>query len=370
MSPVWAPLASMAQSCAPTATVEPLQRSAAAAISVAGGQTSISARPAPPCLTASRIAAISARLARKPFIFQFPATSGFGRVVMAGRIAEAPQPAYCGRGRCPDPPFPLVPALTFGAESKNMLQGLRNASQNWLGRTLLAIVMGFIVVSFAIWGIGDIFRGFGTSKLAQVGSIDISSQEYRAAYQHELQRIQRQARRAVTNDEARAIGLDREVLSRLVSQAALDQKARQLGLAMAEEDLAKAILNDPSFKGPNGQFDRNRFANALRDFGYSERTFANERRQDYLRQEILQAVAGNLVVPEALLEAINRYRNETRSVDYVVLPPSAAGDLPAPSEDVLQKYYNEHKQTFRAPEYRRLVTLAVTPTTAVNPESI
>jgi peptidyl-prolyl cis-trans isomerase D len=251
-----------------------------------------------------------------------------------------------------------------------MLQGLRTASQSWYGRVMLAIVMGFIVVSFAIWGIGDIFRGFGSGKLAQVGSVDISTQEYRAAYQNELQRIQRQARRAITNEEARAIGLDREVLSHLVAQAALDQKARQLGLAMAEEDLAKTILNDPAFKGPNGQFDRNRFTSALRDYGYSERSFANERRQDYLRQEILQAVAGNLVVPQAMLEAINRYRNETRSVDYVVLPPSAAGDIPPPSEDTLQKYFDERKQTFRAPEYRRLVTLAVTPATAVNPESI
>ncbi|MEA2841973.1 MAG: peptidyl-prolyl cis-trans isomerase [Methylobacteriaceae bacterium] len=251
-----------------------------------------------------------------------------------------------------------------------MLQGLRAASQNWIGRTVMAIVMGFIVVSFAIWGIGDIFRGFGSGKLGQVGSVDISTQDYRTAYQNELQRLQRQARRAITNDEARAAGLDREVLSRLVAQAALDQKARQLGLAMAEEDVAKTILNDPSFKGPNGQFDRNRFANALRDFGYSERTFANERRQDYLRQEILQAVAGNIVVPQAMLEAINRYRNETRSVDYVVLPPSAAGEIATPTEDVLQKYFDERKQSFRAPEYRRLVTLTVTPATAVNPESI
>jgi peptidyl-prolyl cis-trans isomerase D len=251
-----------------------------------------------------------------------------------------------------------------------MLQGLRNASQNWMGRTLLAIVMGFIVVSFAIWGIGDIFRGFGSGKLAQVGSIDISSQDYRAAYQNELQRLQRQARRGITNEEARAIGLDREVLSRLVTDAALDQKARQLGLAMADEDITKAIFNDPTFKGPNGQFDRARFNDVLRNYGYSERAFITEQRQTYLRQEILQAVAGNLVVPQAMLEGINRYRNETRSVDYVVLPPSAAGDIPAPSEEVLQKYFDERKQNFRAPEYRRVVTLAVTPATAVNPESI
>jgi len=251
-----------------------------------------------------------------------------------------------------------------------MLQGLRTASQSWYGRAILAIVMGFIVVSFASWGIGDIFRGFGSSKLAQVGSIDISTQDYRTAYQNELQQLQRRARRAITNEEARAIGLDREVLSRLVTDAALDQKARQLGLAMGDEDIAKTIFSDPSFKGPNGQFDRARFNDVLRNYGYSERAFINEQRQSYLRQEILQAVAGNIAVPQAMLEAINRYRNETRSVDYVVLPPSAASEIAAPSQEVLQKYYDEHKQTFRAPEYRRLVTLAVTPSTAVNPETI
>ncbi|MEA2840015.1 MAG: peptidyl-prolyl cis-trans isomerase, partial [Methylobacteriaceae bacterium] len=244
-----------------------------------------------------------------------------------------------------------------------MLQGLRTASQSWYGRVILAIVMGFIVVSFAIWGIGDIFRGFGTGKLAQVGSVDISTEAYRSAYQNELQRIQRQARRGITNEEARAIGLDRQVLSRLVTEAALDQKAHQLGLAMADDDIAKTIFNDPSFKGPNGQFDRARFNELIRNNGYSERAFVNEQRQIYLRQQILQAVAGNLVVPQAMLDAIHRYRDETRSVDYVVLPPSAAGEIPPPTEDVLQIYFDARKQSFRAPEYRKLVTLAVTPST-------
>src|SRR5437660_574039 len=192
----------------------------------------------------------------------------------------------------PARPVSASPALTFLADFKDMLQGLRNASQSWYGRAMLAIVMGFIVVSIAIWGIGDIFRGFGSGKLAQVGSVDISTQDYRTAYQNELQRIQRQARRGITNEEARALGLDREVLSRLVTDAALDQKARQLGLAMADEDIAKTIYSDPSFKGPNGQFDRARFNDALRNYGYSERAFINEQRQTYLRQEILQAVAG------------------------------------------------------------------------------
>ena len=166
-----------------------------------------------------------------------------------------------------------------------MLRGLRKASSSALGKGIMGGVVGFLILAFGVWGIGDIFRGFGSGKLAQVGSIDISTQDYRAAYQNELQRLQRQARRGITNEEARALGLDREVLSGLVTDAALDQKARQLGLAMADEDIAKTIYSDPSFKGPNGQFDRARFNDALRNYGYSERAFINEQRQTYLRQE-------------------------------------------------------------------------------------
>ncbi len=74
-----------------------------------------------------------------------------------------------------------------------MLDGIRVASQSFLGRALLAVLMALIVFSFAIFGIGDIFRGFGAGKIAQVGNADISSEAFRFAYQTDLQRLQRRA---------------------------------------------------------------------------------------------------------------------------------------------------------------------------------
>jgi peptidyl-prolyl cis-trans isomerase D len=41
-----------------------------------------------------------------------------------------------------------------------MLRGIHKASSTWLGKAVMAAVMGVIAISFAIWGIGDIFRGF------------------------------------------------------------------------------------------------------------------------------------------------------------------------------------------------------------------
>ena len=251
-----------------------------------------------------------------------------------------------------------------------MLGGMRAASQGWIGRVVMALIMGVIVFSFAIWGIGDIFSGFNGNVLAKVGGTEVTVDAYRTSYQNELQRLQGQARRAITNEEARRVGLDRQVLGRLITEAVFDSKARQLGLAISDADIAKAILADDTFKGPTGRFDRTRFESLLRDNGMTERSYIAAQRGVDLRQQISEAVIGDLKVPKPMLDAIHRYQAETRSVDYVVLPPAVAGEIPPPTGDVLQKFYDDRKAAFRTPEYRALVTLAVTPATLAKPDAV
>ena len=251
-----------------------------------------------------------------------------------------------------------------------MLEGMRKVSQGWVGRIFMGLIMLFISLSFVVWGVGDIFRGFGSGKVAQVGSAEISTDAFRAAYQTQLQAMQRQAKRAITNDQARAMGLDKEVLHRLVSEAILDDRALALGLALSEKEVGKSILNDPVFAGPDGKFDVARFRDLLRDNGYTEQTFAREQRRSALRQEIVEALAGKLNTPKALMEAVNRYRAETRSVEFFDLPASAAGDIAAPSDQELQALYEARKGAFRAPEYRKVAYLAIAPATLAQPDAV
>jgi peptidyl-prolyl cis-trans isomerase D len=251
-----------------------------------------------------------------------------------------------------------------------MLEAMRAATQGWIGRIIMAIVMGFIILSFAIWGIGDIFRGFGANRLAQVGGEEVTADAFREAYQTELQRMQRDARRAITNDEARRFGVDRQVLSRLISEAALNQQAHALGLAISDPEIARSISTDPTFKGADGQFDRLRFAQLLRDNGLTEKAFVREQRGVYLRRELIDPLTAGLQLPNAMLEAIHRFQSEARSVDYLILPPASAGEVAAPSDDELRKYFEDRKAGYAAPELRGLVTLTVTPDSVAKPESI
>jgi peptidyl-prolyl cis-trans isomerase D len=60
-----------------------------------------------------------------------------------------------------------------------MLRGIHKASSTWLGKAVMAAVVGVIAVSFAIWGIGDIFRGFGRNAVATIGGTEISIEQFR-----------------------------------------------------------------------------------------------------------------------------------------------------------------------------------------------
>ena len=251
-----------------------------------------------------------------------------------------------------------------------MLDGMRRMSQGLVGRIIMGIVMGFISLSFAIWGVGNIFVGYGAGKVAQVGDAEVSTDELRQQYQTQLQNLQQQARRSITNDQARAMGLDRQVLGQLVADASLDSKARKLGLAISDSAIAAKILVDPMFQGPTGKFDPSKFAEVLRQGGFSEASFVREQRKFYLRQEIADAVTGELIVPDATLEAIHRFRDETRSIEYFELPAKSVGEIAPPDDATLQAYFDGRKQGFRAPEYRGLVTLAITPTKLADPASV
>jgi peptidyl-prolyl cis-trans isomerase D len=242
-----------------------------------------------------------------------------------------------------------------------MLRGIRKASANWLGRAVMGVVMGLLAVSFAVWGINDIFRGFGRSTLAKIGGTEIPVEQFRRTYNERLQRAGRELGHPLSTEEASQIGLDRQVLSEMLVEAGLDQRVRQMRLGISDAEIVRRITTDPIFRSAGGTFDRARFEFLLRNAGYSEQRFVAEQRRLTLRRQIVNSLTGALEAPKAWLDAINRFENEERSIEYVALGPAQAGDVPQPTADELAKYFEARKSLFRAPEYRKIVTVQATP---------
>jgi peptidyl-prolyl cis-trans isomerase D len=241
-----------------------------------------------------------------------------------------------------------------------MLRGIRKASANWLGRTIMGVVMGVLAASFAVWGINDIFRNFGRGTLAKIGGIEIPVEQFRQTYNDRLHQISRQIGRPLPPDQAKAIGLDRQVLLEIIAEAGLDQRARQMRLGIADSEIVRRITEDPTFRSATGKFDRARFEQLLRNVGYSEQRFVAEQRRLMLRRQIVDSLSGDLPVPKIWLEAINEFQNQQRGIEYVTLGSAQAGEIPQPTAEELSKYFEARKILFRAPEYRKIETIAVT----------
>jgi peptidyl-prolyl cis-trans isomerase D len=242
-----------------------------------------------------------------------------------------------------------------------MLRGIRKASSNWLGKAIMSVVMGVLIVSFGVWGIADIFKGFGQSSLAKIGKTEISTEQFRQIYTDKLQQLGRSFGRPLTMDQARAFGLDRQVLQQTIAEAALDEEARRMGLGQSEAETMRTIYADPNFKGLGGTFEPARFQAAIRQFGYTEQRYLAEQRRVGLRRQIAGTISAGLEPPKLLMDALTRFQNEQRSIDYLKLDAAQAGTIEAPSPETLAAYFEDHKTQFRAPEYRKLAFVVINP---------
>jgi peptidyl-prolyl cis-trans isomerase D len=225
----------------------------------------------------------------------------------------------------------------------------------------MAVVMGVLIVSFAVWGIADIFKGFGQSSLAKIGKTEISTEQFRQIYTERLQQLGRSFGRPLTSEQARAFGLDRQVLQQTIADAALDEEARRMGLAQSQEETMRLIYGDPNFKGLGGKFDPARFQATIRQFGYTEQRYLAEQRRLGLRRQIAATVSAGVEPPKVLIDAMTRFQNEQRSIEYVKLDAAQAGTIDPPSPEALATYFEDRKTQFRAPEYRKLSFVVISP---------
>ncbi|MBZ9854651.1 SurA N-terminal domain-containing protein [Mesorhizobium sp. CA13] len=249
-----------------------------------------------------------------------------------------------------------------------MLGILRSAAGTWVAKLLLSL----LVVSFAVWGVsGRLMGGLaGHDSVITAGGTKVSINEYRLAYDRQLAVMSQQFGQRLTHEQAKALGVDNQVLAQLVSGAVLDEQARKLGLGLSKDRLAELTREDPAFKGPGGQFDRRAFEYRLREVGMRPEDYLKNRAQVAVRQQIVEAVSDGLKAPDTFFKAVALYRGEDRTVDYLTLPKALVEPIEAPSDSALQAYFEANKKTYAAPEYRKFSYVRLEPQDIMDTSSV
>jgi peptidyl-prolyl cis-trans isomerase D len=239
-----------------------------------------------------------------------------------------------------------------------MLQAIRSRAASVVVKALFVL----LILSFGIWGIGDIFRSHSPETVvATVGDRSIRAEELQTALRPVIERLNARLGGSMDLQQAKKLGVVDEVLRSLIDASVLDQEAARLRLEVSDDVIRNSITRNPSFQGASGAFDPAAFRTLLAANRMSEDQYVARLRADIPRQDLLLAVSAGAAAPQPIVDALYRYRNERRVADVVALPNAGAADVGQPSEDDLTRFYDAHPDLFRAPEYRAFTLVSLSP---------
>ena len=235
-----------------------------------------------------------------------------------------------------------------------MLQAIRSKAETYVIKVLFAL----LTASFALWGIGDIFRNWGTdTSVAKVGSVDIGVDQVGKEARAEMDQLRQVLPNGIDADQAKQLGILNSAVERIIGGTLLDLETGRLKLLVSNDAVRQAIANDPNFKGQQGSFDHNRYVQLLAANQLNESTYESSVRTQMIRNQLTDAVSDGMSPPTAMVDALYRSRAERRIADVVTLTPAAVAAPPTPTDEQISAYYDAHKDNFRSPE-ERAITVA------------
>lgn len=248
-----------------------------------------------------------------------------------------------------------------------MLDTLRNGAKSWIAKLLLSL----LILSFVAWGISDVFRQQLTgNEVVTAGKTGVTLTEFRLAYARQLQVLQNQIGQRLTQEQAKAFNVDGQVLQQMIAGAVLDEEARNLNLGLSKDRLAELTGDDPAFKTQSGTFSRAVFDMVLRNVGMRPEDYLRSREKTAVRQQIVEAVSEGTKIPDVYLAATALHDGESRTVDYVAIPASAIPAVDTVDEAALKKFFEDRKDSYKAPEYRKFTYVRLLPDDIADEKSI
>ena len=239
-----------------------------------------------------------------------------------------------------------------------MLQAIRSRAGSYVVKILFAL----LILTFGVWGIGDIFRSRGSDTVvATVGDHSIRAEELQTALRRALEQLSARFGSAIDLQQAKQLGLVDQTLAQLIDRSLIDQEVARLGLDISDDQIRNVITANPSFKGSDARFDRSLFGAVLAANNLTEDQYVALLRRDIPRNDLLHAVTAGAAAPQPVVDLLYRYRNEKRTADIVALPTAGVADVGQPSEDELKAFYDKHPDLFRAPEYRGFTVVSLDP---------
>ena len=247
-----------------------------------------------------------------------------------------------------------------------MFQSIFKNLKSWA----IKIFLGLIALSFAAWGVGDIFRGNSDPVVASIGNVKVRASELTREYRRELEQLRRLSGGEVDAEQARAFGIVEKTLQQIINRASLDEHARSFSMGIPDTVVALEIRSTPTFRNEEGNFDRRVFEYAIAQNSMDEESFIATLRGDIIRAHLLDSFITGIKPPSVMTEAVKQFRAEQRVADFVIIDSNDFTTPAPPNAQELTDFYQKNQQIFTKPEYRTITYVAIRPIDLIDEISI
>ena len=237
-----------------------------------------------------------------------------------------------------------------------MLEALRKSTGS-IGVKILFILL---ILSFGIWGIGDIIGSqIRHTPAITVGNITVSATAVREHFNRQVARLRQVFGPDFTVEAAKEMGIVRSTIADLSASAARDMVAQDLGITVSDNYLKAATTTHPAFAENDGSFDRQRFQRVLASYDMTEAMWFEMLKRDVIHSRLEAALTSGVTAPRSLSTALYQFENERRTATVVHIPIAQQKMSGSPTKEDLATLYETHKQAFLIPENRDIEALLV-----------
>lgn len=235
-----------------------------------------------------------------------------------------------------------------------MLQTLREKSSSKIAQLLF----GLLILSFAVWGMGNPFGGAAPDVVASVGKDAVGASQLYNRVRGEVNRLQQMTGTTITLEKAHEIGLVDRELQQLIRDKLFTLEAQSMGLNVPEHYLVELIKGVPEFQ-KDGAFDAATYQMVLQQNRLTEPQYLALLQQDNARAQLMQTMFARSYVPQDVGVYVYQYLEEKRMADVVPFNVDDYTSRVSVTDEEMENYYTDHQDQFMTEAYRGFAMMII-----------
>ena len=221
------------------------------------------------------------------------------------------------------------------------------------------ILIALIALSFAVWGIGDIFTGSSNPTIATVGKSKIKLNDFNLEYQAIIENLRRSSEEPISEEIIKTLGIHNSVLNNMINNEYINLISKGLGISSSENFLRSSILKNKNFHDQLGVFNQDYFKYFLNRNNISEKELIIISEKALINDIFLKTINSSQGTSKIIANNIKKKRDLARKAEVYEIDTTSMIIKEKITDAEIIKHYDEIKSTLLVPEKRDLNIISI-----------